>query len=49
MNPPNKNCCVRLPADLHRLAKLQAYKEGSTLQEWVIRLIQEKLKEEKNA
>lgn len=43
MNKTIKNCCVRIPADLHRLAKLQAYKEDTTLQEWIIDLIQEKL------
>lgn len=34
-----KQCCVRLPEELHRGAKLQAYKEGLSLQEWLIRLI----------
>ena len=40
----HKNCCVRLPADLHRRAKLQAYKFGMTLQEYIIALIEHDLR-----
>lgn len=39
----HKNCCVRLPVDLHRRAKLQAYKCGMTLQEYIIALIEHDL------
>lgn len=30
-----KQCCVRLPADLHRWAKSYAYSQGITLQEFI--------------
>lgn len=39
-----KNCCVRLQADLHRLAKLKAYEKGLTLQDWIAGLILKELK-----
>lgn len=44
MKKADKNCCVRLPTELHRLAKLRAYELDSTLQEWIIKLIEEALK-----
>jgi predicted RNA-binding Zn-ribbon protein involved in translation (DUF1610 family) len=39
----HKNCCIRLPESLHRQAKLQAFKEGKNLQNWVAELISIKL------
>lgn len=35
----NKNCCVRLPEDLHRRVKLAAYESGHTLQNWIISIL----------
>lgn len=35
---------VRVVDELHRKAKLQAYKEGKTLQDWIADLIETKLK-----
>lgn len=46
--PTHKNCCVRLPADLHRRAKLLAYQKGLTLQELVTLLIESALSRERN-
>lgn len=42
-----KQCCIRLEPDLHRRAKLKAYEEGMTLQEWLAMLILERLKQKK--
>jgi predicted HicB family RNase H-like nuclease len=39
----SKNCCVRLPPELHRKAKLKAYEKGVTIQKWVITLIYDEL------
>lgn len=39
MNKEIKQCCVRLPPDLHAQAKSFAYKHGLTLQAWIARLI----------
>lgn len=39
MTKVNKNCCVRLPEELHRRAKLAAYSNGITLQEWIETII----------
>lgn len=36
-----------VPEDVHRDAKIQALKEGITLQEWVIQAIKEKLERTK--
>lgn len=36
----NKMCCVRLPEDTHRYAKLEAYRCGMSLQDWIITLIE---------
>lgn len=44
MTEISKNCCVRLPGELHRLAKLKAYEQGITLQEYMINLIKTDLK-----
>jgi len=43
MNVLNKSCFIRLPSELHRLAKLKAYESGETLQSWITNLIEEKL------
>lgn len=43
MRKKQKQCCVRLPEDLHRKAKLRAYEEGLSLQQWVIELMTEEL------
>lgn len=43
MDKANKNCCVRMPENLHRQAKLQAFKEGKNLQLWIAELILERL------
>jgi hypothetical protein len=39
MEKASKNCVVRLPETIHRQAKLRAFNEGKTLQEWVLNLI----------
>ena len=44
----NKNCCVRLPEELHRRAKLHAYASGISLQEWLIQLIESALSVDKS-
>jgi len=38
-----KQCQIRLNADTHRTAKIQAYIEGTTLQSWINNLITEKI------
>lgn len=38
-----KFCSVRLPKEVHSLAKSEAYKSGLTLQEWILQLIKAKL------
>jgi len=43
MTKITKSCCIRLPVDLHRLAKLKAYEEGKTLQSWLIEILSQKL------
>lgn len=35
MSKPSRNCVVRLSPEMHKAAKLQAFKEGKTIQEWV--------------
>lgn len=45
MNKVSKNCCVKLPVDLHRVAKLEAYRRGLTLQDFVIELLQKEILE----
>lgn len=49
MEKQKKFCSVRLPRDIHSLAKLEAYKSGTTLQEWILMIIKINLniKEEK--
>ncbi len=42
-----KNCNVRIPADLHRLAKLKAYEKGITLQQYIHDLILKELGNDK--
>lgn len=39
-----KQCCIRIPDDLHRRAKLHAYSTGFTLQSYIIHLIEWDLK-----
>ena len=39
MEKDKKFCSVRLPVEIHSLAKLEAYKSGLTLQEWMLRII----------
>ena len=48
MEKVTKNLFVRLPEDLHRRAKLQAYKEAKSLQEWIASLVEHKLKDRKS-
>lgn len=43
MEDNKKFCSVRLPKDVHSLAKSEAYKSGMTLQEWILELIKYKL------
>ena len=38
-----KQCCVRLNEEVHRKAKLRAYSEGMTLQDWLTELILQEL------
>ncbi len=38
-----KQCCVRLPEELHHKAKLKAYEQGMTLQSWISYLIEKEL------
>ena len=46
MDAINKFCSIRVNANLHRLAKLKAYEEGMTLQEWITYLIKKELKKD---
>jgi len=43
MNEKQKQCCVRIPEDLHNEAKAFAYKHGFTLQAWIAYLITDAL------
>ena len=43
MTKINKNCCVRLPEELHRETKLRAYENGLSLQAWIIDAIEKHL------
>lgn len=45
-NKITKSCCVRLPTVLHKQAKLKAYQQGITLQEWVISLLTKELSQD---
>ena len=45
MKPNIKPCYIRLPADIHRAAKLAAYSEGMSLQGWLADLISRHLQE----
>jgi predicted HicB family RNase H-like nuclease len=44
----DKQCSIRLPAELHRQAKLRAYEEAKTLQDWLIDLIRAQLAKKGN-
>ena len=39
MEKINKNCCVRLPANIHRRSKVFAYMKGLSLQAFITELI----------
>jgi predicted HicB family RNase H-like nuclease len=39
-----KLCAIRMAPDLHRVAKLAAYTNGVTLQEWLANLIKKELR-----
>ncbi len=41
----SKNCCVRLPDKLHRIAKLHAYSIGMTLQDFLIEILKKELQD----
>jgi len=43
MDKKSKFCSIRMPQDLHNLAKLEAYKTGMTLQEFIVLIVKEKL------
>jgi hypothetical protein len=43
-----KFCSTRMPKDLHNLAKLEAYRSGMTLQEFIIMIVKERLKNKNN-
>ena len=44
----SKNCCVRLPKDVHNKAKSFAYAHGLTLQEFIYMLVTKAITEEKD-
>jgi|GEM_PF-6575389 len=43
-----KYLAIRIDGDLHRRAKLQAYKEGKSIQEWLAHVIENKLKDKRS-
>lgn len=45
MEKLTKNLFVRLTEDMHRKAKVQSYKEGKSMQDWIIELIANRLKD----
>jgi predicted HicB family RNase H-like nuclease len=42
-----RNCCVRLPEELHARAKTWAYIQKMTLQQYIIKLIDEDVNNKK--
>lgn len=46
--PTQKFLSIRVEDDLHRRAKLQAYKEGKSIQEWIANLVENKLKDKRS-
>jgi len=42
-NKESKMFCVRIPLDLHNVAKSMAYSKGLTLQDWIISLIEKEI------
>lgn len=43
MSEEKKYCSIRLPKEIHSLAKLEAYRSGLTLQDWILQMIKMKL------
>ncbi len=47
MLEPKVLLVVRMEKDLRRKVKLQAWKDGTTMQDWIIKLIEAKIKNSK--